>query len=406
MFLCYTNLMTNNDKLKDIPALINKTFPIPARFRSRLPADIAELSHLLTNKRGDRSLSYLGRPNFLSAYLHYFLPWNIYRLCALLKDADIKLSAGDTITDLGSGPLTLVSALWIARPNLRNIPLEINCIDRSRPALEAGKKFFETLAKDSPWKINLVREEIGPRITRISRITQITRITRIKEEMNVKLVCAVNLFNEMYENIPHSNTEELKNFASNAARFMHKLAAADAYILTVEPGVPQSGKFISFLREVFLELGRPPAAPCTHAEACPLYGGSHCTSRQKQRSVKKWCHFAYEDFDPPKELVRLSVAAKLPKERLTYSYLLTGTQQQTKRTTAANAVRVISDAFPLPGGKIGLSSGHYGCCAKGLVLLTGNRQNIERAVSGSVITNAADTGQQDAKSGAFIMELK
>ena len=63
-----------------IPALIEKTFPLPGRFRSALPSDVAELSRLLTSGRGERGLSYLGRPNLLSAYLRYFLPWNLYRL--------------------------------------------------------------------------------------------------------------------------------------------------------------------------------------------------------------------------------------------------------------------------------------------------------------------------------------
>ncbi|MCL2237856.1 MAG: rRNA methyltransferase, partial [Treponema sp.] len=125
--------------INTIPALIEKTFPIPAKFRSKLPSDIAELSRLLTNKRGDRSLSYLARPNFLSAYLYYFLPWNLFRLCLLIPTLNIKLSANDSITDFGCGPLTFVSALWIARADLRNVPLEINCIDRSSQAMEAGK---------------------------------------------------------------------------------------------------------------------------------------------------------------------------------------------------------------------------------------------------------------------------
>jgi hypothetical protein len=144
--------------LDSIPTLINKTFPVPQRFRRQLPSNIAELSCLLTNRRGERSLSYLGRPQFLSAYLHYFLPWNLYRLCILLDGINLTLSSGDTITDLGCGPFTFTSALWIARPELRNIPLEFNCIDRSAPVLEAGKKYFDALTErtNTQWKINII----------------------------------------------------------------------------------------------------------------------------------------------------------------------------------------------------------------------------------------------------------
>jgi hypothetical protein len=359
-------------------ALINENFPVPGRFRSALPSQIAELSRLLTNNRGERHLSYLTRPNFLSAYIHYFLPWNIYRLCILLHSIDLNFSPGDSITDLGSGPLTFASALWIARPDLRNIPLEIYCIDRCAPALEAGNKFFNALYSsmdtDNKWKINLIRYDID-----------IRRVTRKGNKS--ALVCAVNLFNEIYESLPHSNTEGLKRIADNAARFMSNMALKDGSILTVEPGVPQSGRFISLLRTAFLETGMQPLSPCTHISDCPFYG-----------SKKRWCHFAYETSDAPKELQQLSAAANLPKERLVFSYLLTAAG---KNVNTGKKLRVISDAFPLPQNRFG----RYGCCSQGLVLLAGERKLIERIPCGSLVPMTADIKERDKKSGALIMEV-
>jgi ribosomal protein RSM22 (predicted rRNA methylase) len=379
--------------LKDIPSLIDKTFPMPGRFRGVLPSQIAELSRLLTNKRGDRRLSYLGQPNYLSAYLRYFLPWNLYRLCIILHSMDITLSPGDTITDLGSGPLTFASALWIARPDLRSIPLEINCIDHCAPVLEAGKKFFAAIAGENPWKINIVRDSIDVRRTDVTR-----------NKKQAAMVCAVNIFNEIYEKLPHNNTDGLKRIAADAALLMHNEASADACILTMEPGVPQSGKFISFLRAAFMELERPPVSPCTHATACPLSGGK-----------KRWCHFAFETADAPKELNHLSAAAGIPKERLVLSYLLTGAVSKNPRSGAETSrektreARIISDAFPLPRNRFG----RYGCCANGLVLLAGEKERINEIGSGSLFTpvftagtSARHEGERDAKSGALILEVK
>ena len=385
-----------NDLLHSIFSLIEKTFPVPRRFKSGLPSQINELSGLLTNKRGDRSLSYLGRPNYLSAYLHYFLPWNLYRLCFLLPSLDLKLNNGDTITDLGSGPLTFASALWIARPDLRSLQLEIDCIDHSGPALTAGEKFFYALAENTniPWKINLVREDID------------IRKDTLRKEKQASLVCAINLFNEIYEKIPHSNIEKLKQLAGNTARLMNNLAKTDAYILTVEPGVPQSGRFISLLRNEFIKMGRPPLSPCTHQENCPSAGIGE----------KRWCHFVFETTDVSKELLRLSAAAGLPKERLVLSYLLTGKMPKKREK---GALRVISDAFSLPQNRFG----RYGCSAEGLVLLSGEKRHIEKIVSGSFVyiediqiptavkTQWADlqfklTDKHDAKSGALIVEVK
>ncbi|MDR0302657.1 MAG: small ribosomal subunit Rsm22 family protein, partial [Treponema sp.] len=215
------------------------------------------------------------------------------------------------------------------------------------------------------------------------------------------LVCAVNLFNEIYEDLSHNNSEGLRRMAANIALLMHNQASPDARILTVEPGVPQSGQFIGFLRSAFLELDRPPLSPCPHSAACPMPGGK--TAGAKNR----WCHFAFSATDAPKELLRLSSAAGISKERLVLSYLLAGSQTQAQPSAkTAEKVRVISDAFALPNKKIG----RYACCSDGLVLLTGDKIRIEKIASGELVSknyfSIPVTDRRDAKSGALIMEVK
>jgi len=389
--------------LNSLPAIISNTFPIPAKYKSKLPSNIAELSRLLTNKRGERSLSYLTRPNYLSAYLHYFLPWNIYRLCLLLPALDINLSRDDTITDLGCGPLTFTSALWISRPEFRNLPLEINCIDRSGPVLDAGKKFFNALSSNAAnssavknecsWKINLIKEDIDIRKFKKSAH---------QKRKQAALVCSVNMFNEIYENIPHNNREGLRLMAEKASIYMGSEALPNASILTVEPGVPQSGKFISLLRDEFIKLNRLPSSPCTHTEPCPFINKTANTIRGRNwiDTKKRWCHFAFEAYDAPKELHRLSAAAKLPKDRLVFSYLLTGKHE-------SGGARIISDAFPLPDNLYG----RYGCSENGLILVTGNRDKIEELnslshVPKNKLVEFSANNQYDKKSGALKKGVK
>ena len=409
----------NQNILNSLPALISNTFPIPAKFKNKLPHDIRELSHLLTNRRGERSLSYLTRPNFLSAYLHYFLPWNLYRLCLLLPTLDISLSRNDTITDLGCGPLTFASALWISRPELRKLPLEINCIDRSGPVLEAGKKFFNALCgntangnatgdKENPWKINLIKEDID--IRKFKK-------TAHQKRKPAALVCAVNMFNEIYENISHNNREGLRLMAEKAALYMNSEAAANASILTVEPGVPQSGKFISLLRDEFIKLKRLPSSPCTHTGPCPFIGKTAGAIRGRNwiDTKKRWCHFAFEAYDAPRELLKLSAAAKLPKDRLVLSYLYTKEIiTETLRTSGSRhggngngGARIISDSFPLPDNIYG----RYGCSENGLILVTGNRERIENLnslshVPQNKLVEFSANNQYDKKSGALIKGIK
>jgi hypothetical protein len=364
--------------LEGIPALIDKTFPMPGRFRSALPSDVAELSRLLTAGRGERGLSYLGHPSLLSAYLRYFLPWNLYRLCRLLPGLDLRFAAHDRITDLGCGPLTFAAALWISRPDLRTLPLEFHCIDRSGPALDAGRKFLTALiGENTPWKIHTVKGDINT-------------ARRPAKEKSPQLVCAINVFNEMYGDISRGGEESLKRGAEKSVRLLGSHASDAAYVLVVEPGFPRCGEFISLLRGAFLKRGCLPLAPCIHPNECPF-------------SQKRWCHFAFETESAPSALHRLSRAAGLPKERAVLSFLFTGLNQVKKSnkeltpTPLISPLRIISDTFFLPPNRLG----RYCCSPQGMVLLAGTHKAIEKATSGSLV-NAIITDERDPKSGAFM----
>jgi hypothetical protein len=361
--------------LDGIPSLIDRVFPLPSRFRPALPKDVAELSRLLTSGRGERGLSYMGRPPLLSAYLRYFLPWNLYRLCRLLPDLDITLSAGDMVTDLGCGPFTLASALWICREDLRSVPLEFNCVEQNRSALEAGKKFFSALVgENSLWKINAVKGDL-----------------KTAKVQKAALVCAVNVFNEMYGDISRSNEDNLSLNAQKAARLLAGYGSASSAFLVVEPGFPRCGEFISLLRGAFLEKEIRPLSPCPHDKICPM--------RTEFQGKKRWCHFAFETDDAPEALHRLSAAARLPKERAVLSFLY-ASHQKCAISNTDKKLRIISDAFPLPHN----SFGRYCCSDRGLSLLVDKKNIIEKNTCGSLV-NAIIKEEKDPKSGALIAEL-
>jgi len=374
-------LIPNSSKVRllldEVPALIDKVFPLPARFRSSLPKDVAELSRLLTSGRGERGLSYMGHKPLLSAYLRYFLPWNLYRLCRLLPGLDIALSSGDRVTDLGCGPFSFAAALWICREDLRSVPLEFYCVDQNRSALEAGKLFFSALGgENSPWKINTIKGDL-----------------KNLKIQNAALVCAVNVFNEMYGDISRSNENSLALNAQKASRMLAAYGSASSSFLVVEPGFPRCGEFISLLRGAFLEEGVRPLSPCPHDKICPMQG------------KKRWCHFAFETDDAPQELHRLSRAAGLPKERAVLSFLFS-TKENCRSENGlelhgeGQLLRIISDAFPLPYGRFG----RYCCSGRGLALLAGEKNTIEKNTCGS-LANAVIKEERDTKSGALIAGL-
>ncbi len=360
---------------------IDRVFPLPSRFRAELPRDVAALSRLLTADRSDREGGYLGKPAELSAYLRYFLPWNVYRLSRLLTSLPLDLKEGDVVTDLGAGPLTVAIALWLSRPDLRGTELEFRCLDRTGKVLEAGASLFSALSGEGcRWKIRTIRGPIGARV----------------EGPKAALTTAANVLNELFWDDRHPVPEQ----AERKASFLSGLTRDDGRILVVEPGIPRSGSFLSELRRAFIEAGRVPLSPCPHAGTCPLPGG---------RRGAKWCHFAFDTDEAPERLLRLSAAAGIPKERATLSFLYAGPDSAPKAPTAAASdmkIRVVSDAFPLPDG----SFGRYACAARGLVLLSGDARGVEAYASGSLAAlpapqGSTDAGERDAKSGALVFRL-
>ncbi|MDR2747728.1 MAG: hypothetical protein LBB77_09825, partial [Treponema sp.] len=320
--------------------LIEKTFPVPARFRRGLASDVAELSRLLTSARGERSLSYLNRPPMLSAYLRYFLPWNLYRLCRLLPSLELPLATGDRILDLGAGPLTFPIALWLCRPEFRELSLEFHCQDLSRAALDAGKKLFTALSGGPcPWTIRVRGARQDP------------------AEGKQALVAVLNMYNELFQSVSPGDGGGLYRLARSQGALLAAHAGKDGRILIVEPGIPRSGQCIALLRDVLAGMGHPPLSPCAHDGPCPFPGPvkdagprnppggpSHRSAEQRVeqrrsadpsaaagnavrgmgKSASKWCHFAFDTQDAPAALLRLSAAAGLPKERATLSFLLAG----------------------------------------------------------------------------------
>ena len=437
--------------LNSLIPLIDRLFPIPGRFRQQLPRDVAELSRQLTSERPRRDAGYLGQKPLLSAYLRYFLPWNVFRLSRLLPALDLHFAEGDAITDLGSGPLTLPIALWVSRPDLRDLGLEFRCLDRTGAIMDAGKSILQALP--SKWKVRTIRGSIGERI----------------EGKPAKLVTAINVFNELFWE-EHNGPRLV---AERYAPVLSALAAEDGSLLIVEPGIPRSGEFISLMRSQLLLLGRPPKAPCTHAGTCPLPGG---------RRGAKWCHFAFETDEAPEVLHRLSEAAGLPKERATMSFLLAGQKSLGRQGLGTGPdsesgkgmlfLRVLSDPFPVgvpegsgqaarqafetgkvaprhgtglgamqeakqgpqrgmrgprgmtPGGRRDekLRSGppvlgRYACSERGLILLRGPAERVQNLESGSFLELGRSAGgrgdtqkgghsrEMDSKSGAPVINL-
>jgi SAM-dependent methyltransferase len=355
-------------QLERLGAVLAAVRPLKAKHLRDLPQAVSELSHALTDERGSGfSPDYMASPRFLTAYLSYFLPWNLYRLTRLFSGLALDLADGARITDLGSGPLTVPLALWLARPGLRGRALSFTCLDKSVGAMKAGLAIFHGLAGESPWRFHLVS---GP-ATRLPRET-------------ADLVSAAFVLNEIAPPGRGRQAPDLERLAEQLARGL----SPHSRLLVAEPGTRLAARRLSSLRHALIEHGISPLAPCTHAANCPLPGTGQ----------SGWCHFNFDTMGAPNWLASLSAKAGLTKRNISLSFLAAAPGPI---AGAPTMVRAVSEPFPLAGERYGV----YGCAEPGLVLLAGTRERLPRP--GEALTPAwPESPQRDAKSGAAVIEVK
>ncbi|BDC92273.1 small ribosomal subunit Rsm22 family protein [Treponema bryantii] len=382
--------------LNSFDEIIQGVRPLNSRQLQQLPENIRNLSHQLTDDRASRRLGYMNDNIQLSSYVRYYTWWNLVRLTRLFANipATVFPTTDCTCLDLGSGPLTVVTALWLARPELRKLKLTWYCLDVSANSMALGEDIFLSVAArtgEEPWHIVRVKGAFG---------------TSIKQKTGF-LTCA-NMFNELDQASDMPPEFQTKKYYEQIERYCEK----DAGVLLVEPGVPKAARTLSLLRTRFIKDGRTIAAPCPHAEECPMSGFKAYTG-----SKNKWCNFAFSTEDAPAKLQKLSVAAKLPKERATLSFIAveaaTSAVVSTGSTTVSTEtpVRITSDKLKLPN----YMCGYYACTQFGLALIKLPDENNKRLPkppfrpqSGDLIQvkiKTPDSLPKDEKSGAVIIEL-
>ncbi|CEM60904.1 hypothetical protein DWQ65_05740 [Treponema phagedenis] len=377
--------------LADIPQIIESVIPLEQKHRRKLPQEIHQLFYELTSERSSRKIDYMNNPVKLSAYIHYYFWWNLVRLTKLLYALPLSLADNAVAADFGSGPLTLVCALWIARPELRHKKIIWYCADISAKALSIGEEIFLSLCAHTergktpaaePWKIIKVNDRFG---------------CSLKTKLD--LFCAANMFNEIFW-----NTQDMEAEAQKTARTISALLKKEADILIIEPGIPLAGEFISCLRGELLEKNFLPVSPCPHNSDCVLPGQPALRERSaKPIAFDKWCHFTFTTEDSPANLLFLSEQANLGKERASLSFLFCTNKKQPAAAHTITA-RICSEQIKLPNNRYG----RYACSEKGFLLILYEKKEppAHKIPSGSLIQIPAEAftkPPRDKKTGAFII---
>lgn len=374
------NIINNFDEI------IQGVRPLNSKQLQQLPDNIKALSHQLTDERSTRRLGYMNETIQLSSYVRYYTWWNLVRLVRLFSNLPASLFPKDesVCLDLGSGPLTVVIALWLARPELRNKKLTWYCLDVSANSLALGEDLYLSVAAKTncePWKIIRVKGSFG---------------TGIKQKCD--FITSANMLNELDQASDMPPEYQTKKYFEQFINYGTK----DASFLLVEPGVPKSARTLALLRDRFIGMEKTVLAPCPHAAECPMNGFKAYTGSQH-----KWCNFSFSTVDAPAKLLKLSEQAKLTKDRATLSFIAVNGNSSSEKTENNKAVRndcdlkirINSDPFRLPAGR----TGFYGCSKLGLTLISTKNEQL---ASGDLISVKEPKELKiDQKSGAKIVEL-
>ena len=339
--------------LENFDEIVQGVRPLNSRQMQNLSKDIRALSHQLTDERETRRAGYMNANQELSAYIRYFSWWNLVRLTRVfsnISSSAFELNDGDVILDIGSGPLTVVSALWLSRPELRNKKLTVYAMDISQSTMSVGEDLYLSIAakalpsgENSLPHWNIIRAKGGI-------------ATPLRKKAN--LITCANMFNELYQK-EHENPEKIAD-----AQIQNLLAYADerCSFFIAEPGMPVAGRFISLMRERFIKNNHPIVAPCSHQGICPM-DGNHA----RYGGSAKWCNFSFSTENAPKKLLKLSELAGLPKERAVISFIFAGTKHEisaAEKDDKILSVNVVSDPIFLPPHR----AGFYSCSQNGMVL--------------------------------------
>lgn len=413
--------------LARLPEALARVRPLTGAHRRSLPEDIAALSRALTAERAELRRPYWSRPAFVSAYLHYFLPWNLVRLTRLFRGLPLPPPEGGEgpafLLDAGSGPLTVPLALWLARPEWRTAPVRVLALDSASQPLELGRALFAAWGEVTGEPVWPVRLERGPLESLAARAVPLLR-----QGGRPWLVTAANVLNEVrparrghgsgrdaeadqdsgalpddvaadlpadlpddvMEGPEDALSERLDRLLTAWAPLLAPPARgrAGTALLFVEPGTRLGGSTLMRLRELAIEGGLSAVAPCTADGPCPLVRGA-------------WCHFTFSPQGAPRWLAELTAAAGLAKRSLSLSPLLLTVAPEEQEDAGpepmapGRVARVLSSPFAVPGVD-GLA--RYGCAPCGLALLA----DAGAVASGSLVRLGRETPRRDARSSAHI----
>ena len=309
-----------------------------------LAADVTRLSTLLTRERERLPAAYLGEARLRKAYLAYFLPSNITKIHAPLKELS-RLPKNSLqkeklrILDIGSGPgSALLGVMDFFASQEKRPHLELTALDQVAENLKDGEKLF--LEYRERTGLSALFRSIRSGSEGFDRLVQ----------GSFELIILSNVLNELY----HQDEKRTAKRVDMLKDLMAGHLTDDGSCIVIEPALRETSREMLEVRDGLLEQGIHIYAPCLFRGNCPALV-----------NPKDWCH---EDipWDPPALVAELDALTGLRKDSLKFAYLVLRKENASLVSgLRKHAYRVVSEPLVTKGKRE-----YFLCGEKGRKLVT------------------------------------
>ena len=322
--------------------------------------DVSRLSELLTKGRKTLKPSYLKDKDLRDAYIHYYVPVNMYKILVPLRELAIHPSRifekeMVRVLDLGSGPGTAILGIIDFFSSRGKRPyLKFTAVDPISENLLETERLFKLFI------------EKGNADASLLTIKSTIEKSKSLADSPFDIITLSNVLSE----IAHRYNQKIRRRINLLKTIINRSLTHDGSCIIIEPALRDTSREMLEVRDGLIGEGLNIYSPCLMNEMCPAL-----------TNPADWCH---EDipWEPPEIIKEIDRITGLRKDSLKFSYLIIRKDSlsirdiyDNKSFRGNNSFRVVSEPL-ISKGKL-----EFYICG------TGGRRLIVRLDKDSSMTN-------------------
>jgi ribosomal protein RSM22 (predicted rRNA methylase) len=292
---------------------------------------VRRLSTLFTIERDAMRETYLADPLLRRSYLLYFLPVNLAKVAALLREMPALPRRPLRILDVGSGPGAGALAVLehLGREDMAaQQGSEVIAVDRSRHALHEAECLWSVVSATRTGMPACALRSVALDLERPGSHAP-------WKAGPCDLIILANSLNELFQTAADP--------VAARVTFLEELLealASDGTLMIVEPALRETTRALHQVRDRLVAVGRATVySPCLHDRPCPAL------VREED-----WCH-EERPWTPPAMVGKVDRAVGFIKDALKFSYLLLRKDGLTITERHPDVYRVVSEMLVMKGDR-------------------------------------------------------